>query len=36
MCGRYIRGYVLPVISDAWVHAHINVQNICTLIRPAG
>ena len=24
------------VISDAWVHAYINVQNICTLIRRAG
>ena len=23
-------------ISDAWVHAYISVQNICTLIRLAG
>jgi sugar phosphate permease len=36
ICGRYIRCYVLPVISDAWVHAYINVQHICTLIRRAG
>jgi hypothetical protein len=27
---------VLPVISDAWVHAYINVQHICTPIRRAG
>ena len=31
--GRYIRCYVLPVITDAWVYAYINVQHICTLIR---
>jgi hypothetical protein len=24
---------VLPVISEAWVHAYINVQHICTPIR---
>ena len=24
------------LISDAWVHAYINVQHICTLIRRAG
>ena len=36
ICGRYIRCYVWPVISDAWVHAYINVQNICTLIRWVG
>ena len=36
ICGRYIRCYVLPVISDAWVHAYINVQHICTPIRRAG
>ena len=27
ICGHYIRCYVLPVISDAWVHAYINVQH---------
>jgi hypothetical protein len=32
ICGRYIRCYVLPVISDAWVHAYINVQHIFTLL----
>jgi hypothetical protein len=36
ICGRYIRCYVLLVISDACVHAYINVQHICTLIRRAG
>ena len=36
ICGRYIRCYVLSVISDAWVHAYINVQHICTPIRRAG
>jgi hypothetical protein len=36
ICGRYIRCYVLPVISDAWVHAYINEQHICTLIRQVG
>jgi hypothetical protein len=35
ICGRYIRCYVLLVINDAWVHAYINVQHICTLIRRA-
>ena len=24
---------LLRVASDAWVHAYINVQHICTLIR---
>jgi hypothetical protein len=28
--------YVLSLISDAWVHAYINVQHICTPIRRAG
>ena len=36
ICGCYIRRYVSPVISDAWVHAYINVQHICTLIRRVG
>ena len=36
ICGCYIRCYVSPVISDAWVHAHINVQHICTLNRRVG
>ena len=35
ICDRYIRCYLLPVISDAWAHAYINVQHICTLIRRA-
>jgi hypothetical protein len=32
ICDCYIRCYVSPVISDAWVH----VYNICTLIRRVG
>ena len=36
ICGCYIRCYVSPVIGDAWVHAYINVQHICTLIRRVG
>ena len=36
ICGCYIRCYVSSVISDAWVHAYINVQHICTLIRRVG
>jgi Na+/melibiose symporter-like transporter len=36
ICGRYIRCYVLPVISDAWVHAYINVQHICAPIKRKG
>jgi hypothetical protein len=36
MRSLYIRSYVLSVISDAWVHAYINVQHICTPIRRAG
>jgi hypothetical protein len=32
----YIAMCCQSLISDAWVHAYINVQHICTLIRRAG
>jgi hypothetical protein len=36
ICGCYMRCYVLSLISDAWVHAYINVQHLCTPIRWVG
>jgi hypothetical protein len=32
----YVAMCYQALISDAWVHAYINVQHICTLIRRAG
>jgi hypothetical protein len=31
----YVAMCCQSLISDAWVHAYISVQNICTLIRQA-
>jgi hypothetical protein len=32
----YVAMCCQSLISDAWVHAYISVQDICTLIRRAG
>ena len=32
----YVAMCCQSLISDAWVHAYISVQHICTLIRGAG